>query len=108
MKFDSAPNQMIYDELLPLVVGREEEVQRFEEFLRENTSWLSAPASTTYLTLPGGLVEHSVHVARTMLMMREFMAPDLSRESCVIVSLYHDVGLVLVEFFANELIHMYY
>ncbi|MFC1654168.1 phosphohydrolase [Myxococcota bacterium] len=94
MMSDFPPDQVIHNELLPLVVDRYDQVLRFEELLRTSTSWLSTPASTTYLTEPGGLVEHSVQAARTMLVFRNSLAPELSIESCVIVSLYHDVGKV--------------
>jgi hypothetical protein len=81
--------------LLDYVVERAEEVLRFEKFLATNTSWLTAPASTRYhLAEEGGLVQHSLNVARTLLTLRRMLAPDLSAESCVIVALYHDVGKV--------------
>jgi len=39
-----------------------------------------------------GLLKHSVGVAETLLRFREFLAPSISEESCVIVGLFHDVG----------------
>ncbi len=88
-------NRTTYPDLLELVTARREEVNRFEEFLREHTSWETAPASTRFhLAKPGGLLEHSLNVAGTLLRLRETLAPDLSEESCVIVALYHDVGKV--------------
>jgi len=74
---------------------RSEEVARFEEFLRNQTAWLTAPASTRFhLAKKGGLIEHSLNVASTLLTLRETLAPDISEESCVIAGLYHDVGKV--------------
>jgi len=91
----SGPDELSYEELLSRVVHRADEVGRFEEFLRNETSWLTAPASTRFhLAKEGGLVEHSVNVARTVIRLRDILAPDLSEESCVIVGLYHDVGKV--------------
>jgi 23S rRNA maturation-related 3'-5' exoribonuclease YhaM len=79
--------------LLEKIRERERDVRRFEEFLRAETAWATAPASTRFhLARPGGLVEHSVNVARTLLRLRESLAPELSEESCVIVALYHDTG----------------
>lgn len=79
--------------LLELVVERREEVREFEAFLRQETTWLTAPASTRFhLAREGGLLEHSVNVANVLLQLRAALAPDLSEESCVIVGLYHDLG----------------
>ena len=84
-----------YEQLLALVTKRQEEVQRLEQFLREQTSWLTAPASTRFhLAEEGGLVKHSLNVANTLLRLRETLAPEIPVESCVIVALYHDVGKV--------------
>lgn len=84
-----------YNDLLELVTGRSDSVRRFDEFLRSETAWLTAPASTRFhLAKPGGLVEHSVNVVRTLLRLREVLAPETSEESCVIAGLYHDLGKV--------------
>jgi 23S rRNA maturation-related 3'-5' exoribonuclease YhaM len=83
------------NEFTDLLGERAAEIQRFETFLETETSWLTSPASTRFhLPLAGGLVEHSLNVARTLLRLRDTLAPDLSAESCVIVGLYHDVGKV--------------
>lgn len=85
----------IYEELLNRVEQRQEAVQKFDAFLRRDTAWLTAPASTRYhLAHDGGLLEHSVNVATTLLKLRETLATDLAVESCVIVGLYHDLGKV--------------
>jgi 23S rRNA maturation-related 3'-5' exoribonuclease YhaM len=77
------------------LADRADAVRAFEAFLGERTSWLEAPASTRFhLPHPGGLVEHSQNVVRTLLQLRETLAPDISAESCVIVGLYHDIGKV--------------
>lgn len=84
-----------YDECLAHVIERRDAVARFEQFLRTRTSWSTSPASTRFhLCREGGLVEHSLNVATTILRLRPVLAPDLSEESCVIVALYHDVGKV--------------
>lgn len=68
-------------------------IHGFDEFLAHETDWLTAPASTRFhLPYPGGLVEHSRNVARTLLRLRAELAPDLDAESCVLVGLYHDIG----------------
>ena len=86
---------MSYSLLLQLIDGRKSEVEALESFLRAETSWPSSPASTRFhLAKEGGLVEHSLNVANTLLKLREAIAPELSVESCVIAGLYHDVGKV--------------
>ena len=90
-----APAAVDYEDLLSKANGRELQIRDFDRFLREHTAWLKAPASTRFhLCKPGGLVEHSVNVARTLLQLRETLAPDLPAESCVLVALYHDAGKV--------------
>ncbi|MBU8870747.1 MAG: HD domain-containing protein [Gemmatimonadales bacterium] len=70
-------------------------IEKFEAFLAQETNWLEAPASTRFhLPHPGGLVEHSQNVARTLLRLRKELSPDISEESCVIVGLYHDIGKI--------------
>ena len=84
-----------YEELLSKITKRAKEVKKFEEFLRKETAWLSAPASTRFhLPKEGGLVEHSLNVANTILTLKKTLAPDMSDESCVIVALYHDIGKI--------------
>lgn len=40
------------------------------------------------------MLEHCVNVAESMLKIRQALAPNISVESCVIVSLVHDLGKV--------------
>lgn len=89
------PARAMIDELLQEVVVRKEEVHAFESFLRYRTSWLTSPASTRFhMAQEGGLVEHSLNVATTLLKLRRLLAPGISEESCIIAALYHDVGKV--------------
>ena len=84
-----------YSNLLELITRRADSVRLFDKFLRTETAWLTAPASTRFhLAKPGGLVEHSVNVVQTLLKLRDEFAQDLSVESCVIVALYNDLGKV--------------
>ncbi len=84
-----------YDCLLSKINDRAEQVSQFEEFLRKDTNWLTAPASTRFhLPEQGGLVQHSINVANTLLTMSKVLSPEIAQESCVIVALYHDVGKV--------------
>ena len=78
-----------------MVVKRKSEFDAFIDMLEKDTSWLTSPASTRFhLNREGGLLEHSVGVAETLLKFRETLAPKISEESCVIVGLFHDVGKV--------------
>ncbi|MDD5584899.1 MAG: HD domain-containing protein [Candidatus Omnitrophica bacterium] len=84
-----------YEALKSKVVKRKKEFDAFIGMLEQESSWLSSPASTRFhLNREGGLLEHSVGVAETLLKLREVCAPQLSEESCVIVGLLHDVGKI--------------
>lgn len=74
---------------------RKNDFSDFIRMLESKTSWLTSPASTRFhLNKEGGLLEHSVGVAETLLKFREALAPQISEESCVIVGLLHDIGKV--------------
>jgi hypothetical protein len=84
-----------YNHLLSKIIERKSEVEKFIDILHTQTSWLTSPASTKYhLNREGGLLEHSVGVAETLLQLRAALAPEISEESCVIAGLFHDVGKV--------------
>ena len=96
-----------YENLKSLVTERKVQFDRVINFIENETSWLNSPASTKYhLCIEGGLLEHSVNVAETMLKIRTVIAPDISVESCVIVALLHDLGKVGMpgnpQYLANE------
>lgn len=82
-----------YDALKLKIRNRKESFERFIAVLENETTWLTSPASTRYhLAEERGLLKHSVGVAETLLKFREFLAPTISEESCIIVGLFHDVG----------------
>jgi len=82
-----------YEKLKQKVVERKDSFNRFLGILESETTWLISPASTRFhLAEERGLLKHSVGVAETLLRFREFLAPAISEESCVIVGLLHDVG----------------
>ena len=84
-----------YEFLKNKVVKRKKKFDVFIAMFEKETSWLSSPASTKYhLNKEGGLLEHSVGVAETMLKLRETLTPEISEESCVIVGLLHDAGKI--------------
>jgi len=84
-----------YEDLLAKVHDRKDAVNRFINMLHSETTWLTSPASTKYhLNREGGLLEHSIGVAETLLQLRAVLAPEISKESCVIVGLFHDIGKV--------------
>lgn len=89
--------ESVYEKLLKNVVERKEAVQKFDEYLKNNTEWLTAPASSRtsfHLCKEGGLLEHSVNVTKTLLHLSDLLAPDISEESCIITGLFHDLGKV--------------
>lgn len=84
-----------YEVLKAKVVKRKKDFDAFIKMIESDTSWLTSPASTRFhLNKEGGLLEHSVGVAETLLKFRVALAPEISEESCVIVGLLHDVGKV--------------
>lgn len=84
-----------YNDLKDKVTVRKNEFKALCEFIENRTEWPNAPASTRFhLCKEYGLLEHSCNVAETMLKMKGVLAPDISDESCVIVSLLHDLGKV--------------
>ncbi len=84
-----------YDALRAKIYDRKDAVNRFIDMLHTQTTWLTSPASTKYhLNKEGGLLEHSIGVAETLLQLRAALAPEISEESCVIVGLFHDIGKV--------------
>ncbi|MDO9098753.1 MAG: HD domain-containing protein [Candidatus Methanoperedens sp.] len=84
-----------YEALLAKIHDRKKAVNKFIDMLHSETSWLTSPASTKYhLNIEGGLLEHSIGVAETLLRLRAALAPEISEESCVIVGLFHDIGKV--------------
>lgn len=85
----------LYEVLKNKVIKRKKEFDAFISMLEAETSWLTSPASTRYhLNKEGGLLEHSVGVAETLLTLREALTPEISEETCVIVGLLHDVGKI--------------
>jgi hypothetical protein len=84
-----------YEVLKAKVVKRKQGFDAFINMLEKDTSWLMSPASTKFhLNKEGGLLEHSVGVAETLLRLRELLAQQISEESCVIVGLLHDCGKI--------------
>lgn len=82
-----------YELLKDKVTERKSEFDSLMHFIETETSYLTAPASTRFhLCREGGLLEHSVNVAETMLKLKTVLAPEISDESCVIVALFHDLG----------------
>ena len=84
-----------YRELNAKVVKRKKEFDAFIEMLESKTNWLVSPASRRFhLNEEQGLLKHSVGVAENLLKFRDFLAPVILDESCVIVGLFHDVGKI--------------
>jgi len=82
-----------YETLKQKVKDRKAPFDCFIELLEGETTWLTSPASTRFhLSEEQGLLKHSVGVTETLLRFREFLAPVIPEESCVIVGLFHDVG----------------
>lgn len=84
-----------YENLKSLVVERKDQFLALLDFMENETEWLITPASTRFhLSKENGLLEHSINVAETMIKIKKAIYPEVSDESCVIVSLLHDLGKV--------------
>jgi len=82
-----------YETLQQKVTDRKNTFDSFLKLLEDETTWLTSPASTRFhLSEEQGLLKHSVGVTETLLRFREFLAPAITEESCVIVGLFHDTG----------------
>ncbi len=82
-----------YEKLKSRVINRREEFINLINFMENETDYLNSPASTRFhLCRAGGLLEHSVNVAETMLKFRDAIAPEIDEESCIITALIHDLG----------------
>ncbi len=82
-----------YQALKRKIIERKDPFDCLMALLEDKTTWLTSPASTRFhLAEEQGLLKHSVGVAETLLRFREFLAPNISEESCVVVGLLHDVG----------------
>ena len=82
-----------YQALKEKVSVRKEEFADLMKYIEEETSYLTAPASTKFhLCREHGLLEHCVNVAEQLLKIKVSLAPEISDESCVIVALLHDLG----------------
>ncbi len=61
----------------------------------EKHGFFTAPASTKYhLCIEGGLLIHSVNVAKLALELKEKLMPDKSEESIILCALFHDAHKV--------------
>lgn len=84
-----------YEALKRKVNNRKGQFDRFIALLEGETTWLTSPASTRYhLAEEQGLLKHSVGVTENLLRFRDFLAPKIPEESCVIVGLFHDTGKI--------------
>jgi len=85
--------QKRYEALKQKIVKRADGFANLMEFIENETSWLTAPASTRFhLCRENGLLEHSVNVAETLIRIKDTLYPLIEDESCVIVALLHDLG----------------
>ena len=66
---------------------------QFCEWAETHTDYIGGPASYKYhLSVPYGLLEHSLNVAENAIKIKNILMPEISDESCVICGLFHDFG----------------
>ena len=81
--------------LVVKIKKRKEEVEKFLDYLKNNTDFFTAPASSKYHSAyEGGLLHHSILVTKKMLDLNEALNAGLDEESIVIAGLFHDVGKI--------------
>jgi hypothetical protein len=72
-----------------------QQVRELVTFVVTRTDFLEAPASCRYhMSIPSGLLLHSVLVAETAVRLRNLMMPAVAYDSVVLCSVFHDVGKV--------------
>lgn len=72
---------------------RKEGLKKLFNFLENETEWLKAPCSTRYhCSYEGGLLEHSVNVARQASRLAKILIPNYSINSVIMIGLLHDCG----------------
>ncbi|MCX8093355.1 MAG: phosphohydrolase [Candidatus Goldbacteria bacterium] len=82
-----------YNELLKKISYRKGVIE-LASYL-EKHGYFSAPASTKYhLCIEGGLLIHSLNVTKLALKLKEILLPDISEESVILCSLFHDAHKV--------------
>lgn len=88
-----------YDYLKSLVNSeRSESFLKLLDYAEKNLGYMKAPCSTKYhLSREGGLLEHSISVAMTMIKFKRAVTKDITDEQCIIVGLLHDLGKCGVE-----------
>jgi len=65
-------------------------VKTMSDYLIKN-GFFTAPASTKYhLCVEGGLLTHTLHVANLALELKKILAPDITEDSVILCSLFHD------------------
>lgn len=98
MQFSRTPDsglQREYGDLLERITQRREETLAFLRFLETETDWLTCPASISHhLNVPGGLIEHSLMVARTAFKLNQSLGNPCNEESLALAALFHDVGKI--------------
>ncbi len=84
-----------YNRLFERLGERKEAVLKFKSFLENETTWLTAPASTRFhLSKEHGLLIHSVGVTLNALGIKGMLAGDITDESVIITALFHDLGKI--------------
>ena len=88
-----------YDYLKSLVQSdRREPFLKLLDYAEKNLGYKEAPCSTKYhLSRKGGLFEHSVSVAMTMVKIKRALTSSITDEQCIIVALLHDLGKCGIE-----------
>ena len=83
-------NLELFDKLFSFI--EREGAKELRKYL-DVIDYFTAPASANFhLNREGGLLEHSLNVASTMLDVADRIQTSLTKESIVIVGLFHDLG----------------
>ena len=84
--------KMLFVDILETTCQSRFNVKRFINYLEIQTDFFKAPASTRFhLAEAGGLLEHSLHVYKTLITLAAIYAPEIPQDSLAICGLLHDI-----------------
>lgn len=83
----------LVDRFMKLDGDRNLQLQSLVRHLKENSTWLVAPASCNYHNnFPGGLLTHCVNVCKCAMKLRDALMPAYPESSVILTALFHDLG----------------
>ena len=88
-------NIEIVEKLIDKYVVSDRKTKILEMLKKYGDFYYTAPASTKtsfHSAFPGGLLHHTLEVCKNLFKFAETIAPEIDKESLLIVGLFHDIG----------------